>query len=102
MRGKERKGKGKADRRRPVDSPISSLSEIRRRFSFQKRSSFEESLQFVGFNSEKEKLREKIATCGSGGREKRKSKLISIGFRKISVIRSLLKQKSVNLEGMPF
>lgn len=53
LRSKDKKSRSKADRGRPAESPISSLSEIKKRFSFQKQSSFQENLQFVRLNNEK-------------------------------------------------
>lgn len=80
---------------------VSSLSEIKKRVDCKKDFSCKTDSLYIHFNSERDHDLPEERPVPSL-KEKRKSKVITLGFRKISGNPSLLKQRSLNLSSFPF
>ena len=91
------------DKEQELTLGVSSFCEMKKRLTFSKEISSKEDIKFVRLNSDKDLMEGSFVTSIPTIASRRNSKVISLGFRKLSVPRGIIKQNSVNLTAyMPF
>lgn len=82
---------------------VSGICEIKKRLNFSKQISNREDHTFVRLNRDNDLMQGSFLTSIPAISSRRNSKVISLGFRKLSIPRGIIKQNSVNLQAyIPF